>query len=398
MGSGTQSKRSKKFNSSGGVKGRLLKGTISKKGSFGRKNPKKNKNGNNANDAAMKLDNASAQYMAEKQQKREEADLLSKKNLGDLDMESFFETFAEGIDEDNDDDDNQENAVDKQMMIDDDDSSSDDDDDDDDASKEGKTKSQAKGDSSDSEEEDIEEAERQMKEEMGKIQDKDPEFHQFLKENEDALLDYGDDDDEDDDDDNDDDDDDDQDSTKIVKKDDAVDSSDSSIRLTSELLDKYEKGAFKSHGIKALKKIVNAYKSACHMTDEEKQIDGRGQNYRFDSSDVFDRLMVLSLTKCKDEFHYHLLGDGSKKEGEEDDTKKKGSKNSKSKKNEDDDDDDSSQEGDEDFDPDKPINPKILERVERWNDFSPILFTFFKSTTHILSEAKVSQFSYIIIE
>jgi hypothetical protein len=385
MGSGTQSKRSKKFNSSGGVKGRLLKGTISNKGSFGRKNPKKNKNGSNANDAAMKLDNASAQYMAEKQQKREEADLLSKKNLGELDMESFFETFAEGIDEDNDDDDNQENAVDKQMMVDDDDSSSDDDDD---ASKEGKTKSQAKGDSSDSEEEDIEEAERQMKEEMGKIQDKDPEFHQFLKDNEDALLDYADDEDDDDDDD-----DNDQDPTKIDKKDDAVDSSDSSIRLTSELLDKYEKGAFKSHGIKALKKIVNAYKSACHMTDEEKQIDGRGQNYRFDSSDVFDRLMVLSLTKCKDEFHYHLLGDGSKKEGDEDDTKMKGSKNAKSKKNEDDDDDDdSSQEEDEDFDPDKPINPKILERVDRWNDFSPILFTFFKSTTHILSEAKVSRF------
>ena len=110
----------------------------------------------------------------------------------------------------------------------------------------------------------------------------------------------------------------------------------------------------------------------------------RRGNYKVDSSDVFDRLMVLSLTKCKDVFHYHLLGKGFKKQGAN--TKKKGD-NSELQKN--DESYDISQENEE-LDPSKPINPKILERSDRWNDINPILFTFFKSTIHILSEAKVS--------
>ena len=383
MGSGTQSKRTKKFNSSGGVKGRLRKGTITNKGSLKRKTPKKN-GGLSAQEKAdakrARMDNASAQYTAEREQKREEADLVSKKNLGELDMESFFETFADDDDVDDVDD------VEEKMMVDDDV-----DEDIDDANAQGSS-------DSDSEDEDIEEAERKMKEEMAKLQNKDPEFHQFLRENEDSLLDYGDDDDAVQVDDyDDDDDDDDSEQTKKKKKPDD-DSDDSSVRLTASLLAKYEKGAFKSHGVKALKKLVNAYKSACHMTDEDKQKDGRGgQNYKIDSSDVFDRLMVVSLTKCKDEFHYHLLGDGSN--NKEEDAKNQ-IKNSK-KKQEDDEDDSSKDDEDEDgdiFDPDKPINPKVLERGDRWNDFNPILFTFFKATTNILSEAKESQLVVFVLK
>ncbi len=172
---------------------------------------------------------------------------------------------------------------------------------------------------------------------------------------------------------------------------------DPSIRLTKELLAKYEKGAFRSHGVKALKKIVNAYKSACHLTDEEKPADkSGGSNYRIDSSDVFDRLMVVVLTKCSDEFHYHLLGEGSKENDEsKNDTKKK------KRKHQDDDEDSSDDEDSEDedfFDPDKPINPKILERCDRWDDFNKILFTFFKATAHVLSEAKESQMVVFVLK
>ena len=376
---GKQTKRARKFIASGGVKGRLQKGTITNKGSIKRKN-KKGSKGDVQEKAAAKrsrIDSAAAQYTAEREQKREEADIASKKNLGDLDMESFFETFGED-----------ESDVDSvEQSLEEDDDSDDSIDGDDDAE-------MAKGNESDSEDEDIEEAERRMKEEMAKLQNKDPEFHQFLKENEDSLLDYGEDDIQDDDDE----DEDDMVQTKGRGKDAEDNSDDPSIRLTKELLAKYEKGAFRSHGVKALKKIVNAYKSACHLTDEEKPADkSGGSNYRIDSSDVFDRLMVVVLTKCSDEFHYHLLGEGSGQK----DASKNDAKNKKRKHHDDDDDssdDDDDSEDEDFFDPDKPISPKILERSDRWDDFQKILYTFFKATAHVLSEAKESQMVVFVLK
>jgi nucleolar complex protein 2 len=382
---GKQTKRTRKFISSGGVKGRLQKGTITSKGSLKRKNKKNG--GSRAQDKAAakraRTDNAAAQYMSEREQKREEAEFTSKKNLGDLDMESFFETFGEDEsdvdveDEITEDSMNDSDENDKEM-----------------------SKSQGSAGDSDSEDEDIEEAERRMKEEMAKLQNKDPEFHQFLRENEDSLLEYGDDDiQSDDDDENDDYDDDFTQQSKRKEKNASEDTGDSSIRLTKELLAKYEKGAFKSHGVKALKKLVNAYRSACHMTDEEKLGDARGgPNHTIDSSDVFDRLMVVVLMKCKDELHYHLLGQGSKKEGNGEGKNDAGKKKSK---NEDNDGDSSESEEEDDensFDPDKPINPKILKRCDRWNDFNKILYTFFKATAHILSEAKESQLVVFVLK
>lgn len=325
-----------------------------------------------------RLDNVSAQYMAEKEQKREEADLVSKNNLGELDIASFFETFTE---DDCDDVADDAYKVVEKMMI--------DTDDDGDNIEDGDEKEKTKSQGSDSDDEDVEVAERLMKEQMAKLQNKDPEFHQFLRENEDSILDYGRD--------NvlDDDDVEGEDPDDIDEKDNEIDdSNDSLIRLTPSLLAKYEKGAFKSHGMKALKKLVNAYKSACHMTDEEKQKDGRGiQNYKIESSDVFDRLMVVSLTKCKDQFHYHLLGQGSKKKEENFENEFK-----KVKKIQDDYYGITENEEEDIFDPEKPINPKILERSDRWNDFNPILFTFFKATTHILSEAKESQLVIFVLK
>ncbi|VEU38794.1 unnamed protein product [Pseudo-nitzschia multistriata] len=377
-----QSKRTRKFNSSGGVKGRLQKGTITNKGSLKRKGKKNgsNKSEDKANAKRARMDNASAQYKAEIEQKREEADFVSKKNLGELDMDSFFQTFD---DDDTDDVDN----VEEKMMDDEDDDS----DDVDSMEENDGTKSQG----SDSEDEDLEAAERLMKEEMAKLQNKDPEFHQFLQENEDSLLDYGNDDAPDDDSDDDDVAEEESEELEERKKTKDADPNDSSIRLTPALLAKYERGAFKSHGVKALRKIVNAYKSACHMMDEEKQKDGRGgQHYSFGSSDVFDRLMVVSLTKCKDEFHYHLLGEGSNA-GE----KKEDSKRAKKTRDDDDSDSENEDEDDEDiFDPEKPINPKILERGKRWNDLNPILYTFFKATAHILTEAKESQLVVFVLK
>jgi nucleolar complex protein 2 len=384
----------------------------------------------------MKLENndIGGSYLREQNQKREDADFVSEKNLGDLDMDSFFDTFGEeqfgendidevpGMSDDDDDDDKEEEDSNDE---------DDDDDDDDDVSdgdeqklvakksknisrmtEKGATLRQqvqkdqhkdqnASGSDSDSEEEDVEQAERRMREEMGKLQEKDPEFHRFLKENEETLLKYG---VNDDDDDNEE-----EGGAKVSKKkhsesatldDDTEDNlksqnADGTIQLTAAMVQKMELGAFKSHGVKALKRLVNAFMSACHLADENREtfFKGQRQRYSIDSSDVFDRLMVLSLTKCHEEFKYHLLGKGasrSKNGG--------GIEREKKSKNDDVDDDVGHDDKVENEDHNKPINPKLLESAGGWSDINPILFTFLKSAIHMLSEAKEPELVVFVLK
>ena len=385
-----QSKRSRKFNSSGGVQARLKKGTITNKGKLKRKGNRHSKADEDDSDQKKIREDAKS-YSQELKQKREESDFVSKSNLGDLDFDSFFKTFEDGVDKDDESMDGDEQELQEHDISDKEDAKSEDggsDDKSDDSEQEGEQKSASKakaadmsdGSGSDSEEEDIEEAERRLKAAMGKLQKKDPEFHEFLKENEESLLDYGnqsaqsesDDDDEGDMED------------KKQKKDEEMEDTEvepkgNATVLTSELLESMEKGAFRMHGIKTLRKFANAFKSACHLADAEDQPEkSRGKAYEFESPDVFDRLMALSLTRLHEEFHYHLLGNGSKS--------KSNSKATKRDKGD-------AEKGTDNNDevvviPEKPISPKLLERSVRWNDVKPILFTFLKAANHIISEAK----------
>jgi nucleolar complex protein 2 len=384
------SKRSRKFNSSGGVKGRLQKGTIIKKGKT-KTNKKRSSNSNNDGDDALKREKMNS-YANEIQQKREDGDFVSEKNLGDLDMESFFTIFADSVDavEDADDvvssdgSDNEDEGIEGDTLV------------ERQAIKRARKKTEnlvAKGkasfdsDDSGSEEEDLDILEHRMKEEMGKLQSEDPEFHEFLRENDGSLLEYGGQGDKDDEDDMD------IDGAEKDKrslpKPEIQPPDGNMLRMTPALLQKLEKGAFQMHGIKALKKLVNAYKSACHLTDAEEdgQAKVQGQKYYIESSEVFDRLMVVSLTQCHEEFRYHLLGKGStqkiplhKKKGY---VEKQGG------------DDDSD---DEDFDPTKAINPKTLEKSLRWADVKPLLLNFLKASLYILIEAKEPELVVYILK
>lgn len=378
-----QSKRTRKFISSGGVKGRLQKGTILKKGKA-RKGNKRGK-GDDGDAALKKAMNSS--YSAELRKKKEDSDFVSEKNLGELDMESFFTSAAEGDDAPDDVDEvSDEGASDS-----DDDDESDADDDRAGSSPSKKQKiagskgeiEESESSSSDSDE-DVDEAERRMKEELGKLDKNDPEFHEFLKENDESLLAFGetmpeqeiDDDDEDE--------------LMEVRPDEPIDDAEPEVdtkakHLDSKLLSSMEKGVFQMHGIKVLKKFVNAFKSACHLSDTEEGESKDAKKYQIDSSQVFDRLMVLSLTRLSGEFHYHLLGKGSKA--------KSSSKKNKSKAPEDD-------EAEEEFvvDPNKPINPKMLEKSERWSQVKPILFTFLKAMVHVLSEAKEPELVVFVLK
>eukprot|EP00980_Cylindrotheca_fusiformis_P004191 scaffold912_cov119-Cylindrotheca_fusiformis.AAC.7 len=380
---GKQSKRSRKFVKSGGVEGRLKKGTIAKKGKT-----KSNKRPSKAADKDDALLNKAKMnsYSSEIRQKREEADFLSEKNLGDLDMESFFSTFADDVDEAVED---EEDVVSTNSSSDDDsdENDSDDDDSNDDGdnnvsakveisstkvrkgAKQPESKEDSESSDSDSEEEDLEVLEKRMKEEMGKLESEDPEFHEFLQENDGSLLKYGDGDDED----SDSGEDDKAESSAADLEEQPIDGN--MIRLTSALLAKLEKGAFQMHGIKALRKLVNAYRSACHLTDAEQGAPTKGQKFHIEDSKVFDRLMVSALTRCHEEFRYHLLGIGSNQKSPLP-KKKVAEKVEDEEMNE------------ESSDPNKPINPKTLEKSIRWTDAKPILMTFLSASMHILTEAK----------
>jgi nucleolar complex protein 2 len=352
-------KRQRKFNATGGIKGRIEKGTITNKGKL-RKRKKGETFGAQPNKRAA---------IDEEPVERTD-DFLGENNLGEMDMESFFSKAAESVEKkdftDEGDDEVEDDVSDDgdEAMKDEaeDDSSSDDDD-------------------SASDDDDVDAAEARMRVEMDKMKSSDPEFHKYLKENEESLLEFGEEDDGEEEEPVDDDDEEgaeDKDlSVGKEKKDDA-------IQLTPKVLKALEKKVFKSHSIKSLKKLVGAYRSACHLADASQEDDKlkpgeSGTNYVIDSSKVFDQLMVLCLNRCEEEFRYHLLG--SAEESTEDG------------------DDEADEKADAGEDEEsKPLNPKLLEKSEKWDDIRPIMLSFFRSTLHVMTEAKEPELVTFILK
>lgn len=417
-----QSKRSRKFEAKGGAKGMLEKGTITKKGKLKRKRRGGSGGGGRDRDDDAAADAASARREEEERKKRDDDDFAgSETNLGDLDLDGFFRSVAEEegevSDEDEETSDGEDDASDEEEEDSDGDGSV--------GSSSGSSSSGGgSGDDDGDDEEDVEAAERRMKREMEKLESDDPEFHKFLSENERSLLKFGEEEDDGEDDEEEDggeaaeaarggeyggSEDEGEDADAATKEDDATTKKDNEespnknrptkgdspyIRLTPELLESYERGAFRSHGLRALKRIVSAYRSACHLGDAAERTDKKGRaveikgrkSYEIDSGAVFDRLMVVCLQKCHGEFRYHLL------EGHDDSaaagTKGKGEAGPSKAKAKAEDAEGAEDEAASSFDENKPLSPKTLAKSRRWTTLKPILQSFLKSTLHVLSEAK----------
>ena len=362
-----QTKRERKFQSKGGVKKALEKGTITSKGKLKRKrktvvapiDPKK----------TAQLESAMSHQQSEQLRKRDESDFTGDENLGGLDIESFFEKMTntmEGSDvqanEDSDQDDEEE--------LDDEELEGDSDED----NEESETNEHESEDSD--MEEDIEVAAAKMKEEMERLQKSDPDFHKFLKENEQSLLNFNEEHITEDEEDAD---------TEPEKKQPPV----NATLIDYPLLKSLEQGAFKSHGLKSLKKLVAAYKNACHLSDADGNDDEEnkkpGKKYHIDSTAVFDRLMVMTLDRCHEEFTYHLVGKGSVHLSDENTAR-----------------DDDMEGGDDDVDvaiqDEKPLNPKVLARAHRWLEMKPVMQSFFKSTLHVMNGAKEPELLTFILK
>jgi nucleolar complex protein 2 len=385
-----QTKRQRKFQATGGVRKRIEKGTITKKGKANRKH-------------RASLSNASANPAPPKENDTKEQnvhrpdDLLGKENLGDLDIDSFFAQFAsdrplydenyEGRGNENDDeldcvesesdsgdDENGSPDDDKEGNISTSEDEADEIDDSDDNMDETESGSDVEDDNDDDgnsdDEEDIEVVEARMKKQISKMQRSDPEFHEFLKENEESLLNFGMDESEDD-------------AEATTKENEdtephATEADGNGSVLTLQLLKELLKGTFQNHGVKSLKRVVGAYKSACCFSSDSSTKDTlnngisgeSGQMYIIESSKVFDELMSTCFNSLHTEFRFHLLnekqggGDLSKLNNESENTQN------------------------ENEDCNKPLNPKTLEKAARWNDIKPILLSFFRSTLRLMSEAK----------
>ncbi len=397
-------KRSRKFVAKGGVKAMLDKNqTFTKKGKI-RGGAGGKRRGGDADPevlAARKKREADAakRQQESRRRRRDEEDLAGEANLADMDIDTFFKSVAEGGVDGSDDGSN--------VDSDDDSNSSDGDDQQPNGDSGSDSESDSGDDDSDADDSslDDEEAERRMKEEMMKLSENDPEFHKYLQDNEQALLEFGEDDeyeyakggdDEDQEDESsegDDESDEDDEAPKKKKKTQKEEQKDAApaeednpyIVLTPKLLLQYEQSAFRSHGIKGLKRIVSAYKTACHMSDANAEDEGhqdKGRKaYHIDDSAVFDRLMASALRHCHEEFRYHLLGAGSGVE-----SKDNGANNKKRDDEDDSGSDDSNDEGKDLVN--KPVNPKLLAKSKRWTQVGTILQSFLKSTLHLLSEAK----------
>jgi nucleolar complex protein 2 len=46
----------------------------------------------------------------------------------------------------------------------------------------------------------------------------------------------------------------------------------------------------------------------------------------------------------------------------------------------------------------KPLNPKTLEKSEKWDEIRPIMLSFFRSTLHVMSEAKEPELVTFILK
>jgi len=266
-------------------------------------------------------------------------DFTNQKYLGNLDISTFFESMVDREEKENNKGNNekQKNKREKEKK-------SNNDNDKDTSSASSSSSSSSVDNNEDDELDEIEKEEANMKEELKKLKEADPEFHEYLQENERDLLEFAEENDDDE-----------MDVYDDYDEEEEGDGSDKDL-INLKDIEKYEKEDVLS--IKSLKKVIKVYKGACCSSDLSKVTS---------SADVFDRLLMLTLSRCHTSFRKHLLGD---------------------------DDDTSTNDNVEEI----PIPVNKLNTSPNWRMMQYLLKHFFKSTHRLLTQAKQPKLRIFILE
>ncbi|OLL27120.1 putative NOC2 family protein [Neolecta irregularis DAH-3] len=158
----------------------------------------------------------------------------------------------------------------------------------------------------------IENLAQDHKQQLGRLQKKDPEFYQFLKDNEEDLLNFGNNEDEED--------------PEVEIGDSSEDeplhhkAKPDNTKISQELLsleqiERWRSLLVKDHSIKTMKKVAVAFKAAVHLNETEENIhkyqidDPEGAtiliSYQADSV-VFNQILMLSLVQIPESVIHHL--------------------------------------------------------------------------------------------
>ena len=139
------------------------------------------------------------------------------------------------------------------------------------------------------------------KEDLDALASKDPEFYQYLKENDAELLDFDEDrdlagiqlSDED------------EPSTKRKKGDtttSAAKEKDEEAEVTMDLLEKWQTAMTAQHSLRAMREVVLAFRAAVHVSED----DGKEYKYSVADPDVYHKLLVITLKHVPDILAHHL--------------------------------------------------------------------------------------------
>ncbi|UZJ54176.1 hypothetical protein CBS101457_003496 [Exobasidium rhododendri] len=137
---------------------------------------------------------------------------------------------------------------------------------------------------------------------LAKLAKKDPEFYKYLQENDQELLDFG----NEEDDDGEDDDDDNMEGEVVsevqIGKQKATEK-DAEV-VTSEMLKGWQKSILQTHSLKAFRRLLLAFRAAAHMGDEE--ADGSESSYVVNDAAVFNKLIMTALKYVPVVLQHHI--------------------------------------------------------------------------------------------
>jgi len=263
-------KRVKKFQASGGIKGKLSKGSVTKKGKLKRRSEKEK-------------DATSKPKVVEEQV---EEGVSTASEIGDMDMEAFMKSVGDDENSESEEEEEEEEVMEDTSDADDAEDASD-------------VDSMGESDS-DSENSDADMDEAKMMEKMAEMAEADPEFMAHLKKNEPGLLEFG----QGDDDDEDDAEDDQEEQEPVKKRKAATTEPDPQAQkeLTADLLNTLTTNSFKKHSLQSLKKLLSAYSSAARMTDVTADDTNAKGAYTIPNDQVYAKLIELTIKHSSKEF------------------------------------------------------------------------------------------------